>query len=111
MGLGLTISFGVTHPLWPNSVNVKKRQVSFLLRNAGFADVTIIRISGGARAGFEPWQGKPVEGLVIPARGSRWITLRNRGCPPNDLSVRYRIFGNAMSAPLRPVPLSAELPC
>jgi hypothetical protein len=110
-GLASTIGFGVTHPLWPNSVNVNNRQVSFILRNAGFADVEIIRISASARAGFGPWQEKPVEGMVVPARGSRWITLRERGCPPADLTVRYRLFGRTMSAPLRPNPLPAELRC
>jgi hypothetical protein len=112
VGLALTVSFGVTHPLWPNSVNVIDQRVSFRLRNAGFADVTIVRMSEPAQTGFPAtWGRTPVEGLVVPARGSRWITLVKRGCPPKDLSVRYRILGRVMSAPVRPVPPPLNMRC
>jgi hypothetical protein len=112
VGLALTVSFGVTHPLWPNSVNVIDQRVSFRLRNAGFADVTIVRMSEPAQTGFPAtWRRTPVEGLVVPARGSRWITLVKRGCPPKDLSVRYRILGRVMSAPVRPVPPPLNMRC
>jgi len=110
-GVTLTASYGVAHPLWPNSVNANGRQISFILRNAGFAEVTLVDVSTPARVGATPWEGRPVRGVVVPARGSRWITLLERGCPPKDLTVRYRIFGRVTSAPLRPVPPPLELGC
>ena len=111
VGLAVIVSFGVTHPLWPNSVNVNDRRVSFTLRNAGFAKITILGVSTDAYAGFTPWTRHRVNGLVVPARGSRWVTLQQRGCPPRDLTVRYRVFGRVMTAPLRPSPPPLELRC
>jgi hypothetical protein len=112
VGLGVIVSFGVAHPLWPNSVNVNNRQVAFMLRNAGFAKITVVGMSADAFAGSVPWEERrPVKGLIVPARGSRWVTLRQRGCPPRDLTVRYRIFGRVVSAPLRPIPPPLELRC
>jgi hypothetical protein len=105
------VSFGLTHPLWPNSVNVMNGRVAFELRNGGFADVTVLSLSTNATTGAFPWERKPIHRLVVPARGSAWITLRNRGCPPKGLSVRYRVLGRTMTEEINPVPLPAELRC
>src|SRR5205085_584627 len=82
VGLAITVSFGIAHPLWAvkGSAQVSGRQLSFSLRNAGFADVTIVRMSRAARTGFAPWQRRPVAGLVVHARSSRWLTLASGGC-------------------------------
>jgi hypothetical protein len=45
-----------------------------------------------------------VEGVVVPARRSRRLILLKPGCPPNDLTLRYRIFGHVMSVRLHPKP-------
>lgn len=101
VGVAATTSFGVMHPLWPNTVSVGDERVSFGLRNAGFADVTIIRMSTDASINFGVREQRSVNGLVVPARGSLWITLKQRGCP-HDLRVQYRLRGRTMTAPLRP---------
>jgi hypothetical protein len=101
VGVAVTTSYGVTHPLWPNTVSVGDERVSFSLRNAGFADVTIIRMSTDARINFGLREQRSVNGLVVPARGSLRVTLLKRGCP-YDLRVQYRLRGRTMTAPLRP---------
>jgi hypothetical protein len=109
VGAAATTSYGVMHPLWPNSVNVGDQRVSFILRNAGFADVTIIRLSADARINFGIREQQSVNGLVVPARGSLWITLQKPGCP-HDLRVQYRLRGRTMTAPLRPA-TGSQLAC
>ena len=105
-GLVATVSFGVTHPLWAKDAYLdQERHVYFTLHNAGLAKVKIVSFSELAELTFPltpAHQRPPVAGAVVPAHQSRSITLLKSGCPPDDLSVRYRVFGRTMSVRLRP---------
>jgi hypothetical protein len=99
----VTVSFGVTHPLWSKDAYFDQdHRVYFSLHNAGLANVRVLSLSEPARLTF---MGRPpVAGTVIPGHQSRSIVLLTRGCPPDDLRVRYRVFGRTMSTRLRPQP-------
>ena len=105
-GIAVTVSFGVTHPLWSKDGYLDQDQhVYFSLHNAGLATVTVLSMSEPARLTFplSPALRRPrVAGAVIRSHRSRSVVLLTRGCPPDDLRVRYRVFGRTMSTRLRP---------
>ena len=111
VGVAVTVSFGVTHPLWAKDSYDQDNHVTFNLHNAGLARVKILSLSEPARLTFPvlPGHRRPVAGITIPAHKSRSISLLRRGCPPADLRVRYRIFGRTMSTRLRPKPPSCSV--
>jgi hypothetical protein len=114
-GILVTVSFGVTHPLWSKDTYLDQDQhVYFNLHNAGLARVTLLSLSAPARLTFpltRTHRLPHVRGAVIPGHHSRAITLLTRGCPAKDLTVRYRIFNRTMSVRLHPEPQSSFSPC
>lgn len=112
-GLALTAGFGVTHPLWAtNAYTDEGGRISFTLQNAGLADVTVLGLSEPARLTYpvsHDYRRPRVDGLVLRKHKGRSVVLLTRGCAPDDLRVRYRVFGRVMSVRLRPKP--ATLRC
>jgi hypothetical protein len=122
--LSLTIaSYGLLHPVWVASASVISEHpakagkgVVFSLQNKGRVSLTVERINAWpfARtvvAGF-PWDAHPVKGTRIAPGVSQVFTMRIRGggCASPDfgqaftlpgLSIRYRLLGITLNAPLR----------
>ena len=75
------------------------------LHNAGFADVTLLGLSVPAGVGT-PYGLRPavslgrIAGTKLRGRGFLWLTLKRAGCPPHVATLRYRLFGRTMSAPI-----------
>jgi hypothetical protein len=110
LGLMLTItSYGALHPVWVESAIVvpdsgNQRTLTLTLRNAGWASVTLERLSGGflfPRA--EPRAG--TRQLRFPSRKSKTFALVGgaSGCATQitDARIRYRLFGVSFSSPLQ----------
>lgn len=111
-GLALTVSFGVTHPLWAtNAYTDDDGHIYVQLHNAGLATVTVLGLSEPARLQSPfapPHPRRHVEGAVIAGHSSRAIVLLRRGCGPRDVRVRYRIFSRVMTARLRARPSNLD---
>ncbi len=91
--LALCLTNSSLHPLRLGSFNPGfATPTSVSINNAGFADATLLSVSPPANL-----QGngttQAVKGSTIPARGHLWITLKTHGCPPNYLTLRYRLLG------------------
>ncbi len=72
------------------------------IRNGGFNDVTLLGLSIPAFASgpMNPLNPAPFKGTVLAGRSSLWLTLKQPGCPPKIVTLRYRLFGWKMSEPL-----------
>jgi hypothetical protein len=91
--LAICISYSSVHPLRFGTFG-GGAATSISIRNAGFADATLLSVSTAAGVG-DGGHLRAVNGATIPARGHLWITLKTRGCPPNVLTLRYRLLGGA----------------
>lgn len=107
-GLALTVSFGVTHPLWATSAYTDDGDhIIFNLQNSGLAAVTVLGLSEPARLSYPityDYRRPRVAGTLLAGHKSRSIVLLRPGCASDDLRVRYRVFGRVMSVRLRPKP-------
>jgi hypothetical protein len=89
--LAICISYSSLHPLRFGNFG-GGAATSISINNAGFADATLFSVSKAAGVGDGGYL-RAVKGATIPARGHIWLTFRTRGCPPNVVTLRYRLLG------------------
>jgi hypothetical protein len=97
----LSVSYVSFHPLQFDSLG-GATLTSVSIKNAGLAPATLLAVSTPAQSGLAGHL-RPLRGATIPARGHLWITLKTRAphpCPPDVVTVRYRLLGQTLSQPL-----------
>jgi hypothetical protein len=101
VGVLILGSYRVYHPLTADGASYTdsftftpgKPYRELKLRNAGWANMTILRVDGGWAGPTEGWIRPHKLPYTIPSRGRVGIFVAGRACVPRDVNVTFSVLG------------------